>query len=263
MGLLDILYKLASKIQMPLYQRYLETKVRGGEIPEHIAIILDGNRRFAKKIGIGWAEAYKLGADRVEEVLNWLAELGVKHVTLYAFSTENFSRPKEQVEAVFNVIERKFMELLERVNELEKNSIRFRVIGRKELIPQRILELASKLEEATKNYGPKTINVALAYGGRSEIVDSVRKIAEKVAKGEIKPDEIDEEVIRSHLYAPDLPDPDLIIRTSGEERLSNFLLWQSAYSELYFCEAYLPEFRKIDLLRAIRDYQRRKRRFGV
>ncbi len=262
MGLLDLLYRLASLLEMPLYQRYLESKVKGGEIPKHVALILDGNRRFAQKLGLDYLNAYRIGATRTEELLDWLLELGVDHVTLYAFSTENFSRPRDQVEAIFKVIEEKLKELVEKRDKLRRNGVRFRVVGKRELLPGRIRKLAEELEAMTEGYGSKTLNLAIAYGGRTEIVDAVREIAREVAEGKLKPDEIDEDVIRSHLYAPDLPDPDLIIRTSGEERLSNFLLWQSAYSELYFCEVYLPELRKIDILRAIRDFQRRKRRFG-
>ncbi len=260
--MLDFLYRVISKIQMPIYSRYLERTVKKGPMPRHIAIILDGNRRFARRLGISFYDSYRLGAKKVEEVLNWLDELGVEHITLYVFSTENFNRPKEQVDAIMKVLENQLRKLIENPNRLKRSGIRFRAIGRVDMLPERIRDLIRELELQTSNFGERTLNIAVAYGGRKEIVDSVRRIAEKVKRGEIKPEDIDEEVIREHLYAPDLPDPDLIIRTSGEERLSNFLLWQSAYSELYFCEAYLPEFRKVDLLRAIRNYQRRERRYG-
>ncbi len=262
MGLLDIVYKIASKVEMPVYRRYLESKVKRGEVPKHVALILDGNRRFAKKLGLSFLEAYRMGADITEKLLYWLLDLGVEHVTLYAFSTENFSRPKEQVDAIFQVIEEKLREMLGKMSTLKRDGVSIRVMGRRELLPEGIRELAGELERRTYNFGSKTLNIAIAYGGRTEIVDAVRKIAMKVARGELNPEDISEDTIRANLYAPDVPDPDLIIRTSGEERLSNFLLWQSAYSELYFCEVYLPELRKIDILRAIRDYQRRKRRFG-
>ncbi len=262
MGLLDIVYKIASKVEMPVYRRYLESKVKRGEVPKHVALILDGNRRFAKKLGLSFLEAYRMGADITEKLLYWLLDLGVEHVTLYAFSTENFSRPKEQVDAIFQVIEEKLREMLGKMSTLKRDGVSIRVMGRRELLPEGIRELANELERRTHNFGSKTLNIAIAYGGRTEIVDAVRKIAMKVARGELNPEDISEDTIRANLYAPDVPDPDLIIRTSGEERLSNFLLWQSAYSELYFCEVYLPELRKIDILRAIRDYQRRKRRFG-
>ncbi len=262
MGLLDIVYKVASRIEMPIYRKYLESKVRKGEIPKHIALILDGNRRFAKKLGLSWIEAYRMGANITERLLEWLLDLGAEHVTLYAFSTENFSRPRDQVDIIFQVIGEKLIEMLEKINKLKRGGVSIRVLGRRELLPEGIKELSEELERKTSKFGPKTLNIAIAYGGRTEIVDAVRKIAMKVARGELNPENISGETIRANLYAPDVPDPDLIIRTSGEERLSNFLLWQSAYSELYFCEVYLPELRKIDILRAIRDYQRRKRRFG-
>ncbi len=260
--MLDLLYKILSKIQMPVYTKYLEGSVKKGKMPRHIGIILDGNRRFARKMGLNYYDGYRLGAKKVEEILNWLDDLGIEHITLYVFSTENFDRPKEQIEAIMSVIEEQLRSLLNDLDRLRRSGIRFRAIGRLEMLPERVRKLIRELEEKTRDFGGRTLNIAVAYGGRREIVDSVRKIAEKVLRGELRPEEIDEEVIREHLYAPDLPDPDLIIRTSGEERLSNFLLWQSAYSELYFCEAYLPEFRKVDLLRAIRNYQRRERRYG-
>ncbi|MEM0268570.1 MAG: polyprenyl diphosphate synthase [Candidatus Korarchaeum sp.] len=261
MGLLRLLYRVASFLGMPFYRSYLSSVVKEGPIPRHVALILDGNRRFAIKRGLSWLEGYRMGAERTEELLEWLLELGVEHVTLYAFSTENFRRPREQVEAIFRVLEEKISQLKERTDFLREKGVSFRVVGRKEMLPESLRNLASEVEELTSGFD-KTLNLALAYGGRAEIVDAVRKIAKKVRSGELDPESIDDETIRMHLYAPDLPDPDLIIRTSGEERLSNFLLWQSAYSELYFCEVYLPEMRKVDLLRAIRDYQRRKRRFG-
>jgi len=261
LGLLNAVYRVASFLGMPFYLRYLESVVKEGPIPKHVALILDGNRRFAIKRNLSWLEGYRVGANKTKELLAWLLDLGIEHVTLFAFSTENFKRPKDQVEAVFKAMEEKLLELKENINTLREKEVSFRVVGRKEMLPERIRSIAEEMEASTSGFS-KTLNLAIAYGGRAEIVDAVRKIARKVKEGALDPDEIDDDVIRMHLYAPDLPDPDLIIRTSGEERLSNFLLWQSAYSELYFCEVYLPELRKVDLLRAIRDYQRRKRRFG-
>ncbi len=262
MRLWNLLYRAANIIEIPFYRRYLRSKVFSDELPSHVGIILDGNRRFARKHGLGWKDSYRLGARKVEEILDWLDDLGVRHVTLYAFSTENFSRPDDQVKAIFEVIDEELDRMFERLDRFKRSGVRFRALGRLDLLPFSIKDKIRRLEEATKDFGNKSVNLAIAYGGRTEIVDAVRKIAEKVRDGKLSSDEIDEKVIRDHLYAPDLPDPDLIIRTSGEERLSNFLLWESAYSELYFCEAYLPEFREIDLLRAIRDYQRRQRRMG-
>lgn len=257
------LYGIASSIQIPIYQKYLERTVRKGPIPRHIAIILDGNRRFARIRNLPIQAGYMLGAEKVRQILEWCEELGIQHVTLYSFSTENFRRPKEQVDAILNVIKNQLEKALANLEEFKRRKVSVRIIGRLDLVPEDIRKLARELEERTANFGSKTINLAIAYGGRTEILDAVRRIAEKVKEGKMKPEDIDEKAFRSHLYLKDLPDPDLIIRTSGEERISNFLLWHIAYSELYFCEAYLPAFRKIDFLRAIRDYQRRSRRFGA
>ena len=260
--LLSVAYRLASRIQTPFYQSYLLRTVRSGPIPKHVALILDGNRRFASAVGLSLEESYYLGARKVEEILSWCEELGIEHVTLYSFSTENFNRPRDQVEAVMNRIREELKYALSRIDEFKRRGVRVRVIGRKELLPDDIKVLAERLERETSGNRPKTVNIALAYGGRDEILDAVRKIALEVQKGAIKPSDINEELFEKYLYLNGVPEPDLIIRTSGEERISNFLLWHIAYSELYFCEAYLPSFRKIDFLRAIRDYQRRSRRFG-
>ncbi len=245
-----------------MYERYLSRKVREGIIPEHIGIILDGNRRFARSMGLDIVDGYRLGAAKVREILEWCDEIGVKHVTLFAFSTENFSRPPEQVRAVLSVIQEEIDRLTTELEDLKRRGVRVRFIGRLDLLPEDLREAARRLERATREFGERTVNVALAYGGRAEIIDAVREIAKKVKAGLLSPDEIDEETFKKFLYLPDVPDPDLIIRTSGEERISNFLLWHSAYSEFYFMEAYLPALRKIDFLRAIRDFQRRQRRYG-
>ena len=189
--------------------------------------------------------------------------MGVKSVTLYAFSTENFRRSPKEVEEIMKIAEEKLRKILtdKRIHE---NNVKVKIIGRKSLLPKSLRKLADEVEESTKNYNKHFLNIALAYGGRAEIVDAARKIAEGVEKGEIETKQIDEKLFEKFLYTAHLPkqDPDLIIRTSGEERLSGFLLWQSAYSELCFLDIYWPEFRKIDLLRAIRTFQKRKRRFG-
>ncbi len=245
-----------------MYERYLSRKVREGTIPEHIGIILDGNRRFARSMGLDIFEGYRLGAAKVREILEWCDEIGVKHVTLFAFSTENFLRPPEQVRAVLSVIREEIDRLMSELDDLRRRKVRVRFIGRLDLLPEDLGEAARRLESATRDFGERTVNVALAYGGRAEIIDAVREIARKVKAGKLSPEEIDEETFKRFLYLPDIPDPDLIIRTSGEERISNFLLWHSAYSEFYFMEAYLPALRKVDFLRAIRDFQRRQRRYG-
>ena len=246
-----------------IYEKWLWHQVRSGAKPEHIAVILDGNRRWALKHSLNPWMGHRQGAEKVEELLDWCLEMGVKSVTLYAFSTENFRRSPKEVEEIMKITEEKLRKLLtdKRIHE---NNVKVKIIGRKSLLPKSLRKLADEVEESTKNYNKHFLNIALAYGGRAEIVDAARKIAERVEKGEIGSKQINEELFEKFLYTAHLPkqDPDLIIRTSGEERLSGFLLWQSAYSELCFLDIYWPEFRKIDLLRAIRTFQKRKRRFG-
>jgi len=247
-----------------IYERWLQYQVKNGNKPEHIAIILDGNRRWAsgQMLSSPWI-GHQFGASKVENLLDWCLDLDVKSITLYAFSTENFQRHPEEVERIMTIASEKLLKILtdERIH---RNEVRVKLIGRIGLLPKSIQELVLKVEEATKNYSQHFLNIAFAYGGRAEIVDATRKIAQKIEKGILKPDAIDEHVFAEHLYTAYLPkqDPDLIVRTSGEERLSGFLLWQSAYSELFFLDVYWPDFRRIDLLRAVRTYQKRKRRFG-
>ncbi len=246
-----------------IYEKWLQFQVKNGNKPEHIAIILDGNRRWASGQSFSPWIGHHFGARKVEDLLNWCLDLKVRSITLYAFSTENFQRPTEEVEQIMRIAEEKLRQILtdERIH---KNRVRVKVIGRLGLLPKSLQQLIWETEEATKSYDQHFLNVALAYGGRAEIVDATKKIAQEIERGELKPDAIDEQVFENHLYTAYLPkqDPDLIIRTSGEERLSGFLLWQSAYSELFFLDVYWPDFRRIDLLRAVRTYQKRKRRFG-
>ncbi|MEM1569298.1 MAG: polyprenyl diphosphate synthase [Candidatus Bathyarchaeia archaeon] len=245
------------------YLWWLKREVKNGSIPSHVGIILDGNRRWAYKHGYPPWLGHKFGAEKVEEVLKWCLNLGVKTVTLYAFSTENFKRPQREIEELFKLFQEKLVKLLS-VREIHDYHVKVKFIGALELLPEELKELIDEIESKTANYEERWLNIALAYGGRREIVDAVRKIAKLVETGSLKPEEIDEELLQKFLYTAYLPnpEPDLIIRTSGEERLSGFLLWQSAYSELCFLEVYWPEFREIDLLRAIRVYQSRQRRFG-
>ena len=232
-------------------------------MPDHIAIILDGNRRWASHRSLNTQAGHLHGAERVNELLDWCLDLGVKYITLYAFSTENFSRTPMEVQEVMDIIEEKFREILtdERTHS---NEVHVKVIGRVELLPTTLQKLVREVEETTRKYQRQFLTIALAYGGRAEIVDATKKIAEKVSSGELDIEEIDEDAFEKFLYTAHMPqpDPDLIIRTSGEERLSGFLLWQSAYSELYFLDMFWPDFRRIDLLRAVRTYQHRRRRFG-
>lgn len=246
-----------------IYEGWLWRQVKNGVNPEHIAIILDGNRRWASEKFVNPWLGHEKGAEKVEELLDWCLKLDVKSVTLYAFSTENFRRTWEEVREIMRIAETWFRKLLtdERIH---KNRIRVKVIGRISSLPESLQQLISDVEKATENYDEHFINFAFAYGGRAEIVDAARRIAEEVHEGKLDHRQVDEKTFEQYLYTSHMPqqDPDLIIRTSGEERLSGFLLWQSAYSELCFLDVYWPDFRAIDLLRAVRTFQKRKRRFG-
>jgi len=246
-----------------VYGRWLRMQIDSKEKPKHIGVILDGNRRWASaRDMIPW-EGHREGAEKVKKFLEWCTDLGIRTVTLYAFSTENFQRPMSEVEELMRLLEEYLEEILAS-DTIHKNRVCVKAIGRINMLPPRVQRLVHEVEEATKKYDQYYLNFALAYGGRAEIIDAARKIASKVETGEMSPDKIDEAIFEKHLYTAYLPqqDPDLIIRTSGESRLSGFLLWQSAYSELFFVDVYWPEFREIDLKRAIRSYQQRHRRFG-
>jgi tritrans,polycis-undecaprenyl-diphosphate synthase [geranylgeranyl-diphosphate specific] len=245
------------------YEKWLWHQIKGGSMPEHIAIILDGNRRWASERSLGFWIGHKHGAERVTQLLDWCFDLGVRCITLYSFSIENFMRTRREVEEIFGIAEEKFREILTD-ERIRKNRVRVKVIGRVALLPKRLQELIREVEEATKAYDNQFLTIALAYGGRAEIVDAAKKIAEEVKRGDLAVEKIDEDLFEKFLYTAHMPkpDPDLIVRTSGEERLSGFLLWQSAYSELCFLDVFWPDFRRIDLLRAVRTYQQRKRRFG-
>ena len=246
-----------------LYEKWLWIQVKNGEKLEHIAIILDGNRRWASEKELNPWLGHKKGAETVEQLLDWCEKLGVKFVTLYTFSTENFRRSPQEIAEIMKIAEEKFRELLtdERIH---RNKVHVKVIGRLNLLPESLQRLIGDVEKATEHYDKQFLNFAFAYGGRAEIVDAAKTIAEKVKAGELNLDDVDESTVEKYLYTAHMPkqDPDLIIRTSGEERLSGFLLWQSAYSELVFLDVYWPDFRLIDLLRAIRTFQTRKRRYG-
>ncbi len=222
---------------------------------------MDGNRRAANELRILPWEGHRLGAEMVDDVIEWCIDIGVEMATLYAFSTENFRRPKDEVERLYDLFE-EYLNNIPKDERIRKNRVRVKAIGKIELFPKRVQKAIKNAEESTKSYDGFKLNLAMAYGGREEVIDAVRSIAKDVKTGKIKPFEINEETLSKRLYTNGSPDPQLIIRTSGEERISNFLLWQSAYSELYFCETYWPLFRKIDFLRAIRTYQQRDRRFG-
>lgn len=237
-------------------------QVLAGSIPRHVAVIMDGNRRFAEEMGLGTYEGHRAGRDKLEEMLNWCMELDIKVLTVYAFSTENIMRDPKEIEYLMDMFEENFRKLAEdrRVHE---NRIKVKVIGQRGMLPERVQKAIEYAEAMTKDYDRYFFNLAVAYGGREEILHAIKNIAMKVKAGEMDIQDITEESFSKMLYTGDLPDPDLILRTSGEERISNFLLWQLAYSEFYFTDVYWPGLRKIDFLRAIRSYQRRVRRFGT
>lgn len=249
-----------------IYERELDRAIRRGPVPQHVGVILDGNRRFARKAGLSTVtDGHRRGADKVEELIGWCDDLQIPAVTLWALSTDNFRRGPDELKAIFNLIEEKVVAFSEDTSGRPRRR-RVRMVGRRELLPQSTQDAIARAEEATAGDGPYELLVAVGYGGREEITDAVRRmLADRIRNGEslegiasgIEPDEISR-----YLYAPDIPDPDLIIRTSGELRLSGFLLWQSAYSEYYFCDVFWPEFRRIDFLRAVRSYADRERRRG-
>lgn len=244
-----------------LYEDYLLDKVKSGSIPRHVAIIMDGNRRWARKMEKPPWYGHLFGSRKLEEILEWCRELGIRTLTVYAFSTENFRRTPEEVRALMNLFEEKFRELV-KDERVHRYRIRVNVLGRKEMLPENVRKAAEEAERVTRKYGDYVLNIALAYGGRSEITDAVRDIVRDALAGRIRPEEVDEDLVKRYLYYPNMPDPDIVIRTGGEVRISNFLLYQIAYSELFFVDVYFPEFRKIDFLRIIREYQKRGRRFG-
>jgi len=222
---------------------------------------MDGNRRFASQLGLDEESGHVEGRKKLEEMLDWCMALGIKILTVYAFSTENFKRDSEQVKKLMDLFEKNFKKAAEdeRVHE---HGVKINAIGDVESLPPDVKESVRYAEEKTKGYDQYFFNIAVGYGGREEIIQGIKKIAQDVKSGDLAIDDIDEEVFAERLYTSNFPDPDLILRTSGEERISNFLLWQSAYSELYFTDVYWPGFRKIDFLRAIRSYQDRHRRMG-
>ncbi len=246
-----------------IYESILSRNVKKFPMPKHIAIILDGNRRWANNKSIKRVIGHIEGANTAEELLEWCHEIGIKTITLYLLSTENLDRSPEELDELFELF-------TERLNKLlsDERIVRFRVrvkaIGRLELVSKRMQEILKEIEAKTADYSDHFLNIAIAYGGRTEIIDSVKKISTLVKEGRISPEQINQKTIEESLYTSYLPnpDPDLVIRTSGEERLSGFLLWQSAYSELVFVDEYWPDFRKIDLMRAVRTFQKRSRRFG-
>ena len=254
------------KVFYNIYQRRLEKEATRWRIPYHIGVVLDGNRRYAAQNGFAdIIQGHYDGADKLEDVLHWCDELGVKIFSIWIFSLDNFKREKSEVTGILDLIEKKMRDLVT-IEGLHTNQIKVRAMGEIELLPKSLQEAIRAAEEATEDYDKFILNVAVAYGGREEIVEACRDhLTAELASGKDLAqvaDELSVDHITPHLYTSNLPDPDLIIRTSGEIRLGGFLLWQSAYSEFYFCDTFWPSFRKIDFLRAIRDYSQRQRRFG-
>ena len=254
---------MAENFLYKLYEWYISRGLDKDKMPKHVAIIMDGNRRFSKLQGnIDVVKGHEIGVDTLEKVLDWSIELGIEIITAYAFSTENFNRSEHEVEGLMNLFVKNFKRLVNH-EKIHKNEVKVKVVGRTELLPESVRQAIKEAEDATAHYNKRLFNLAIGYDGRLEIIDSFKKIIKDVQDGKISIDEADEDLVSKNLYTKGLADPNLIIRTSGEERLSGFLLWQSSYSELYFCETLWPELRKVDFIRAIRSYQARDRRFGV
>ena len=228
-------------------------------IPKHIAIIMDGNGRWAKKRSLPRTYGHIKGADTLEQVLKDCNDLGVGYLTVYAFSTENWARPLEEVQVIMNLI-RNYLKSA--VEKCRKNNVRCQIIGDRTKLAPDILEAARHLEEETKDFTGIVFTIAINYGSRDEILRGIRKVAQKVQTGEIKPEDIDEKIMENSFDTAGMPDPDLLIRTSGEERLSNFLMWQLAYTEFYFTDVLWPDFNKDELIKAIKKFSERDRRYG-
>lgn len=261
-------WQIFNLLLYPLYRWYehnLSQQVTGDAVPAHIGLILDGNRRFARDMGLEATRGHQFGVNKLREVLEWCLDLDVQHVTLYVFSTENFGRAPAEVECLLDLFVRESARLLQSPR-LKSGRVRVKIIGQRGRLPENVVAASEALEASTAENDGMVLNIALAYSGREEIADAVKGLlTDAVAKGrslesvaaELKTDDIER-----HLYTGGTPDPDFIIRTSGEQRLSGFLIWQSAYSEFYFCDVLWPAFRRIDFLRAIRTFQLRQRRFG-
>jgi len=228
--------------------------------PAHVAIIMDGNGRWAKARGLPRTEGHRRGIDAARKVVRAAADLGIGHLTLYGFSTENWKRPKAEVDELMGLL-RHYMR--SEAATLHRNGVRLRVIGDRARLAPDLVKLIAEVEAKTRDNAKLTLVIALSYGSRHEIVDAVRSLAAEAREGTLDPDDIDEAAVNTRLATAGIPDPDLVIRTSGEQRLSNFLLWQCAYSELMFVDTYWPDFGEDDLADAVREFQRRERRYGA
>ena len=245
-----------------LYDRLLSRNVQRDLLPGHVAIVMDGNRRFALSSGLRNEQGHRMGKEKVREVMRWCRDIGIKYLTVYALSLENLtSRSPDELETLYDLYESGFLELCDD-REIHRDRVRCKAVGQIRLLPARVISAIDAAEKATKDYDDLVFTVCLAYGARQELVDAIKGILSDHRDGKIDLDSICEDLVSQYLYTNDIPDPDLVIRTSGEERVSNFLLWQMAYAELCFIDVYWPAFRKRDFLRAIRTYQGRQRRYG-
>jgi short-chain Z-isoprenyl diphosphate synthase len=252
MGLRDLVYRL--------YERHLEAKLSDSQIPRHVGVIVDGNRRWARAMGLrDISRGHQKGADKISELLEWCRESGVEVVTVWLLSSDNINRAKAELDALMEIIE-------DTVQGLVAGGWHINPMGALDLLPDRTARVLKDAKELTSHRPGLIVNVAVGYGGRREIADAVRSLLQEHASTGASIEELvevlDVEHIAEHLYTRGQPDPDLLIRTSGEQRLSGFMLWQSAHSEFYFCEAYWPDFRRVDFLRALRSYAARHRRYG-
>lgn len=234
-------------------------QINANKVPSHVAVIMDGNGRWAKQKGKPRVFGHKNGVKAVRQTIDAAGNAGVKALTLFAFSTENWNRPKAEVKTLMTLL---LTSLKKEASELDKNNIKLQVIGNLESIPASVLKGLNKVIELTKNNDALTLTIALSYGSREEIVNAVKNISKKIVNKELSLEEIDENILNNHLYTFTLPDVDLMIRTSGEKRISNFLLWQIAYAELHFTDVLWPDFSKDDFYNALLEYQNRERRYG-
>jgi len=237
----------------------LKESIQSKKLPKHVAIIMDGNGRWAKQQGMIRAFGHENGTKAVRQVVETSAELGIENLTLYAFSTENWNRPKLEVQTLMRLL---VSSLKKEIKTLQDNNIKLAAIGNLNSLPKKVFKELHEVIEQTKGNARMTLTLALSYGSREELINTVKEISIKVKNNIISPEIIDESIINEHLYTRNLPDVDLLIRTSGEQRISNFLLWQIAYAELYFTETLWPDFNKENLYEAIIEYQKRERRFG-
>ncbi|WP_121820398.1 polyprenyl diphosphate synthase [Halostella salina] len=240
------------------YERLLEREVSG--TPSHVAVIQDGNRRYAEKQGADTDDGYRAGAQTTERVLDWCSDLGIDELTLYAFSTENFNRPPEQQETLFDLLEEKLYEFAD-ADRVHEEEVCIRALGDVDRLPERVREAVAYTEDRTREYDEFVLNIALAYGGREELLSAARSVAADVDAGDLDPNDVDVETVEERLYGRPVRDVDLIIRTGGDERTSNFLPWHANGNEaaVFFCAPYWPEFSRVDFLRGIRTYEHRER----